>query len=50
MFGLPWTTSFFIFCYPVILFVATLVYTLSGSYEGKKEEEEYGLDDWYITF
>jgi len=50
MFGLPWSTTFFVIFWPLILLVGTLIYMLSGTYEGKKEEEEFNLDDWYKTF
>ena len=50
MFGLSIATAFFSLIYPLILFIGSLIYLLKGSYEGKKEEEEFNLDDWYRTF
>lgn len=50
MFGLPWSTTFFIIFWPLILFVGTLIYALRGSYEGQKEEKEFDLEAWYRTF
>ena len=50
MFGLPLTTCFWLFGYTGLALIGTLIYALSGNYEGKSTEEKYHLDDWYNTF
>jgi hypothetical protein len=49
MFGLSGWVVFWLFTL-VVGIVVSGVYAMSGSYEGKKEEEEYGEDGWYHTF
>lgn len=50
IFGLPFSTFFFTFVWPISAMIITLVVALRGNYEGKKMEDEYGEENWYHTF
>lgn len=50
IFGLPTITFIFTFVWPIAAMIGTLVYALTGRYEGKEMEEKYGEENWYKTF
>lgn len=47
--GLP-VSTFIAFIIPIIVIAITFITFLTGTYEGKKIEEEYDVDEWYRTF
>ena len=50
MFGLPISTFILTFVWPILAMVGSLIYAITGNYEGKKMEEKYGEENWYNTF
>ena len=50
MFGLPISTFLLTFVWPILAMVGSLIYAITGNYEGKKMEEKYGEENWYNTF
>ncbi len=50
IFGFPLYTFMHAYGIPLIILVFIVRDTIRGNYEGKKVEEEFGVDDWYRTF
>jgi hypothetical protein len=48
--GFPLYTFMHAYGIPGIMLIFIIISAIRGSYEGKKVEEEYGVDDWYYTF
>lgn len=46
MFGLSIGTTIGLALY-FILLILSIIYAVSGTWEGKKVEEEYEVDEWY---
>ena len=49
IFGLPLATGIAFFA-PIVVILIGCVFMVMGKYEGKKVEEEYGVEEWYRTF
>lgn len=50
IFGFPLYTFMHAYGISLIILVFIVRDAIRGNYEGKKVEEEFGVDDWYRTF
>ncbi len=50
IFGFPLYTFIHAYGIPAVLMIVIVINAIKGNYEGKKVEQEYGVDDWYWTF
>lgn len=48
--GFPLYSFMHLYGIALILMVFVVMDAIRGNYEGKRIEEEYGIDDWYKTF